>query len=441
VEHLSDYLYRKRRELVLVECCVPNAATVPPPKGVDDVIARKFRAAAALKAAHARSNWQLTETHWAEKSEFHVGPFTVSYNYQRADLAIGGPEIYSVLRERFDYTIIWSGYTSCGMGAVASLAAAYGQICPGGVWVMPCDGYPETRELVSLYGGRFGFVPRSARPNGRAPPVDRRVGQTLFIDSGAATSATPCPLASLGDADLILFDTTCLAVSSGRIAAILHNTSCAGAPVVLLRSHTKLDSLGIEYGRLGSLVIAAPRAASAPRRHLAERLATAANTARRLFGVAALPEHLPPFATGSEWDTLCRLRTARIVRNNRRAARTLAARACPGEQVLLYRHGLFFTIAPRADWDEMVARQMVTSLVQRLYARALPIRHAGSFGFDFAVADVYPAIDGNNFVLRISLADLPDELIDEIVDGIGTWTAATASRARRVRGPVALLSG
>ena len=429
MESLDAYLRRKGRELTLIESFLPNPVSSPQLGSVDDVVARKFQAGAALKAAQVCADWQLTETHWTRKSDFRIGPFTVTYNYQRADLAIHSPAIYSAPRWDVGHTTVWSAFTSCGMAAVASLAAAYGQVCPDGAWLLPPHGYPETQELVSLYGRRFGFIPFVANSGSWAPEPGRQGAFALFIDSGAAVSVAPPAPATLANVDLILLDTTCFARSSGRIAAIMHNAGIAGAPVVLLRSHTKLDSLGIEYGRLGSLVITVPQTASVPGRHMAERLAAAIDTSMRLFGAAALPEHLPPFAAGDEWNALCRLRTARIVRNNRWAARTLAARACSAERTCLYRHGLFFTLAPGGNWNETEARGMAKSLVEYLHSARLPIRHAGSFGFDFAVADAFPAIDSDNFVLRIGFGDLPDELVRTMVDEIGIWTASKTAGA------------
>lgn len=422
VENLERYLRRKARELALIESFIPDAAPGPGPKDVGEVIGRKFRAAASLKAAQVQSAWQLTETHWAERPCFHIGSFSVAYHYQRADLAIHGPGIYSALQGRRD--IVWSAYTSCGMAAIASAAAAYAQIRPGGSLLLSPHAYPETRELIGLYGRRFGLIPPLQQDNGRRDRANRRAGYALFIDSGTGPSGALLRPTAFPDADLVLLDTTCFAASSGRVGAILRAADEVGLPVALLRSHTKLDSLGIEYGRLGSIVVAVSHTASRRRRRMAEKLGAAAATAQRLLGGAALPEHLPPFATGVEWGVLSRVRIAHIIENNRRAAAALAARARADVEVQLYRHGLFFIMAFQARSDEEEAHRMARSLAEHLRAARLPMRHTGSFGFDFAVTDAYPAGEDGHFALRVGLADFPAELMAEIVDGIGAWIEA-----------------
>jgi len=62
---------------------------------------------------------------------------------------------------------------------------------------------------------------------------------------------------------------------------------------VMVRSHNKLDSLGAEYGRLGSASFV-HRASAAPGPKLDDLLSETRN-AIRLFGGAALRAHFPPY--------------------------------------------------------------------------------------------------------------------------------------------------
>ena len=74
----------------------------------------------------------------------------------------------------------------------------------------------------------------------------------------------------------------------------------AKTSIILIRSHTKLNSLGIEYGRLGSIVFLTfpdlPEFRAAKLRELARKIRELV----RLLGNAALPAHFCPFVAGSE---------------------------------------------------------------------------------------------------------------------------------------------
>lgn len=404
----SAYLSRKRDEITVIEAALDR----PPPGGVPTdmapIAARKFQLGALLKAEQAQADWKFTETHWTRETELRIGPFRLDYNYQRADLIIHGPPIYPLPA---GLTQTSCDYTSCGMAALAVVMVGISEVLPGVAIAADQDGYPESIELLTTYGTRLGLSLDGARP------------RVVVRDSGTPDYPGPFDPA---DVRLLVFDTTCLTASSGRIASVLRAAARAGIAVALVRSHTKLDSLGIEYGRLGSVVLVAPPAAHG----LAERLGTACKNAIRLLGAAAVPEHLPPFIGSDAWRGLTRARVARIIRNNRTAARALAGRC--------YQHGLFFTLDLGAGWTEEQARNAASGLAARLIEAGLPARRAGSFGFDFTVMDAFPAPSlshggGDPWLLRIAMADLPDRTTRAIIQRIAGWRSPSATVRDKLR--------
>jgi hypothetical protein len=84
--------------------------------------------------------------------------------------------------------------------------------------------------------------------------------QILLLDSCGPADAFKTALRGASRTlDLHVFDTTCFSSVSGHIRRILRWVRKRGIPVVMVRSHTKLDSLGVEYGRLGDCFCSAAR--------------------------------------------------------------------------------------------------------------------------------------------------------------------------------------
>jgi len=245
--------------------------------------------------------------------------------------------------------------------------------------------------------------------------------------------------------ELVLFDTTCFWRGSGRIRRVLDWALGAGLPIVLVRSHTKLDSLGVEYGRIGSIVFAASRRSVPPSRLLRLReIIDYAADAVRLFGGAAIPAHFPPFVGRDTYGSLTASRIAAMLRNSRRMGRSFAA-AFPGpRQVTVFQHGHYVTLAPMKRLDEIATKKLAGALSAELQAAGLPIRHAGSFGFDFAAVEWFRDTLMNRNVIRVSAPDLPASLADKITSNIIRWWSRnageplpclTSTSPRRVRLP------
>lgn len=416
METLEAYLSRKKEELELLNGCLIHPLRIRPPKSVIEVIEQKFHLAAALKAEHVLHDWALTETAWTNSSRPRSGPFEFKYDYQRADLEVNGPSFYAFENYLSDQTI----YTASGMAAVSALLMATARVFSEADIITMPNSYGETSEMIDSHAKHLTRIQldtalteitscRGSRP------------RILLLDSCASACAFESILnCAQPELDLIVFDTTCFSSGSGRILRALNWARRAATPIVLLRSHTKLDSLGVEYGRLGSVVLPCPRG-DCSRQPMLQELLTGTRSTIRLFGGAALPGHFPPYVGAPVYRSLTSRRIAAMQRNNRRTTRYFSAALSGSYAELHFAHGLYVTLAPATALDESEARSVVAKLCADMRRRGLPLRHAGSFGFDFGAAEWSTDMVRGRYVVRFAVADLPTLLWDEIIAAVCAW--------------------
>ncbi len=425
MENWDAYLARKHEELRLLNSCLGKPLPLASPRSVTEVIRHKFQLTAALKAEHALHDWATTETAWTERAIHRSGPFAFSYDYQRADLDVHGPSFY-MLKEGAEEAI----YTSSGMAAISALLLATSRVIEtADILVLP-GSYGETLELIDSHARHLRIITlQQSLPE----TIVRRSSpfRILLLNSSAPASAFEATLrCTRADIDLLIFDTTCFSNGSGRIRRVLTCARRWGVPVVMVRSHNKLDSLGAEYGRLGSVVFVDwPTHVSAGGRSGIGELPLETRNAVRLFGSAALPAHFPPYIGIARYRELTNKRIAAILRNSRRAGRYFAAALPDLTAELHFEHGLYVTLDGGSPLDEAAARQAAAAMSHDLGEAGLPIRHAGSFGFDFAAAEWFHNVTTGRYSVRIAVADLPTAIWDDVAAAIVTWWSAHHGKA------------
>jgi hypothetical protein len=89
-----------------------------------------------------------------------------------------------------------------------------------------------------------------------------------------------------------------------------------------------------------------------------------------------------------------------------------------------YVHRLYITLRSAERLSEEIARQAAVSMSEELGRIDLPIRHAGSFGFDFAATEWFLDRTKDEYVVRIAVTDLPIMLWDQLTQLIATWWCA-----------------
>lgn len=415
---VAPYVARKQAEIALLSGCLEAPFDLPALRNAAEVIDLKFKLGAALRAERSLASWAITETARPERDTWQCGAFTLRYGYQRADLEVRGPPVYPDLAAAgfAEETL----YTTSGMSALAALFTALAQEGPPTIRAARA-GYGETRELVERFGARLRLAPWS-RTRGRNDDTPCAV----FVDSVSEAIPhrdDPLPRATR----LVIFDTTCFAAGSGRIRRVVAWARRHDVPLALVRSHAKLDALGIEYGRLGSVVLSWRRAGPSA---YVRALVREVRDCVRLLGSAAIPAHLPPFVGTPDYRRASAARTAAIMRNARLLARRW--RETPlREAVKLYPHALYLTLAPRGELRVSDVKRAVDALSETLSAQGLAVRHAGSFGFDFTALEWFTDPVTRRNVMRVAPGDLPASEMEALAPAVVAWFAAQAPSTRR----------
>jgi hypothetical protein len=425
METVETYLERKHEELQLLNNCLQSRQPLVSPRSVDEVIQLKFQLTALLRAERALQNWTVTETAWSQASQSVAGPFEFKYDYQRADLEVSGPSFYEFDDQSTQDTV----YTGSGMAAISALLLASEHVIGQADILVAPGSYSETLELVEGYAHHLRLITLEG-------PMEDTVAssgkpQILLLDSCAPASAFKIALRGANRTlDLLVFDTTCFSSSSGRIRRVLQWARKRGLPVVMVRSHTKLDSLGAEYGRLGSVVFLLPRRPTTERSKFKE-LPSETRKAIRLFGGAALPAHFPPYVGSAAYRVLTKKRVAAILRNARRTARYFASTLDGLSAELHFAHGLYVTLDTARPHDESAARQAAAKMSEDLSGKGFPIRHAGSFGFDFAASEWFHNATTDHYGVRVAVPDLPTAHWDTLSRAIAEWWETHQRRSLR----------
>lgn len=427
MESVEQYLLRKHEELKLLNSVIARPIIDRRPRSVEEVIEQKFHLAAALKAEHELHDWAFTETAWTHARRPKSGPFTFTYDYQRADLQVQGPSFYA-FEDLEDAEVI---YTASGMAAISALLMALAKTWPGADLITLPNAYGETSELVDGYVRSLNRVELTESfeeivsvPAGSRPRI-------LSLDSSTSSHLFEALLkCERPRVDLIVFDTTCFSGGSGRIRRVLDWASRAATAIVLLRSHTKLDSLGVEYGRFGSIVF--PSGDGRTTTQMLETLFTETKNIVRLFGGAAIPAHFPPFVGKSSYRLLTSRRMTALLNNSRRTTRYFSETLSNFVAEAHFVHGLYVTLASGQLDDENAARNRAAEMSDDLGQENLPLRHAGSFGFDFGAAEWAQDRTQNRYVVRLAVADLPTPIWDKVAVAVAEWWCARERQSPRI---------
>jgi len=432
MESTSEYIARKREELAFLLAHAGANEDIAVSPTVDEIITMKFRLRARLMTRMIEEHWDVTESNWNAKEAVEFAGYTLKYGYQRFDLSISSKPMYPHLQRRRQLPPFRSAaaYASSGMGAIATVLLALDQLTAtkGGASVYALeDGYFETlhtirtitRDLRLELAADCATLGQTMRFRTVGPPA-----RVLLIDSITADDASDF-IADLVATrpTLILFDTTCYELGADEIDRVLVAGLAVGAPIVLLRSHVKLDSLGTEYGRLGSATFVRPGSIHGESKELFANLVGVYRDVLCRIGTRPVHTHLIPFLHDAEFSRLNKLRLQRLGENTLALTESLRLRL-DGERFRIgcFHHQKYLTLEPPTIETRDSLLRRIGALASRARDYGVPIRRADSFGFDFVALTDFVDLKRDRHVLRVALADLPEPVIERVSDVLVEWT-------------------
>jgi hypothetical protein len=198
---------------------------------------------------------------------------------------------------------------------------------------------------------------------------------------------------SLGSKFFVI-DTTCWSLGDPIIGQLLDHLK--DIPGALIRSHSKLDMGGIEYGSLGSIAVISSR----PRE--LEELKAVADKVIRLTGSVPSVDDVPPYFFNSDyWDFLeSRCHSMTEIAEELKVMDWVLP---PGVRMTFPEHGRYFFIFFSMERYPNQEKKFQDLLHKCLLVREVPHQFMPSFGFDECVISAFQSSDlHGEFIVRVS---------------------------------------
>ncbi len=366
--NLKESIALKQAELsLLANLCNSNDAVPVKIKDYDSFIKlkshlmRRLRAHAYLANTYPNSNYENHHTEWYG--------FKLQHKYSRqGDPLIGKGQLKAL------YPIAISPIPSQGYFFSSGQAA--------------------NLTIISVLNTHYGLTPQFVGARGYFETLEilnalaktRGKKKYLYFDSASADFDWQKIFESL-DHHVLVLDTTCIDRYDQNLGHLFKKISKLKSPVILVRSHLKLDSFGVEYGALGSAIVLNPDAFPSLLRTKNEPnpLKTIQGAIKSVGGVLGnFPsiDSIYPFLTSPEIGARNVARLARIRANNLSLSKFLTKQ---GKDVELRPHGYFLELRRVGMGKSRVA--MAASKLRLV--TDFPVYYSDSFGFDFSAVTTY----------------------------------------------------
>lgn len=381
----DEFMAFKEREVHFLSSFLGPSEVYRRIKTEQDNLKAKQRARRQLLARAAREVRYYTETNSQGYRKYRYFDYEFKFNNQRYDLEFTDRNVAErIYGPIMDIESMCGVFTASGMAAIAAAAMTVQILVPEGVqFILPSgQEFHETQHLFKSY----------LRNNG---PIEVAV----VCSSGSIN--VQHALSNVPNAKIFIVDTTCWDLGGAEVARLVKELKKSDSLVFLVRSHQKLDSFGIEYSRLGSVVAI----------HSDQRLVTQAySECKRIVATFGMQMHLTsliPFLGVGAFAGLSHARTERIRNNTFRAFHAMRGAFDGSSRVTIraYPHSLFFSIHIKETMNHETLKACAQRCASVLRGYKVPAFYASSFGFDFTALDSFVDARTGEATIRVAVGD------------------------------------
>lgn len=364
-----------------------------------NIISTKEKIRNRMLSEFYKHNYYTLSTNKNEE-RYRINNISYTYNYQRYDINI---KIDNFFNKLYDIGHLQSLYifTNCGMSSIYSVMSALNSTGKFSLEFND-DIYFETYKLLTQKNldhiSRYKRICLSTR--------------ILFLD----TISIKDTIKNFNQKNItryfaVIIDTTCFFMEG--LKKIIDYIINSDVICILLRSHTKLDMLSMEYSKLGSILYILPPELPYSRYNTIKKIIDNTYQSLATIGGYAYPECIPPFWNSEDFFKLNRARISRIKQNHVTIGNILKGNLKNAE-IILPDHQIFILIRFHKKYNKDELKKKLYIIIKEKRFTNIPIYYAGGFGFDFISLDTYIDMTRNENVTRISVPDYPNKLIKYI---------------------------
>ena len=368
-------------------------------KTLKEVIKIKRRLQSKLIKQYLTKNYMLRNTNINHKV-IEEGIFKFSYDYQRYDIKITQSNylnfFYNCKEKDYYYY-----FTNCGMSALFSIFTSF----------------KKYNYKIERIGNIYIEIERML--DDYLIEEKEVKGRVLYIDSSSYIDINEL----LKNKDLsiysaFIFDTT--DYLDDICISIINKLLQYGKMVCLVRSHIKLDMLGAEWNKLGSICVINPKTISDTDKILSNKLKETMNIILSIIGGFAYPENMPLIWNDSKFKEINAKRIA-IIKKNSQYLYNRLMEIFDKNEICYPFHQMFILLRINHKLSLEEVNCEIDKYIKNSKYKGL-VNFADSFGLDYyALSNYWESMAEEYPVVRIIVSDYPEEINKLIVDDMIIW--------------------